>query len=207
MEKRTILAFALSFLVLILWSFLFNPSKDQVSKKGETPETVAPKTVSQSPETASPPHAAISKAPEKTKFKLAPETDEKEVVVDTPLYRAVLTNAGPTIKSFKLKEYRESVEPDSPLIDLIDLQQEKADFLIISFDGASASQPEKTIYQVEHQKIRLESDSSPKNLVFHSSTSGGISISQTYRFYPVEFQLLRLTAFIRINTGSISISM
>ena len=189
MEKRTILAFALSFLVLILWSFLFNPSKDQVSKKGETPETVASKTVSQSPETASAPHAAISKAPEKTKIKLAPETDEKEVVVDTPLYRAVFTNAGPTIKSFKLKEYRESVEPDSPLIELINLQQDKADFLIISFDGASASQLEKTIYQVEHQKIRLESDSSPKNLVFHSSTSGGISISQTYRFYPDQYRI------------------
>ena len=189
MEKRTILAFALSFLVLILWSFLFNPSKDQVSKKGETPETVAPRTVSQSPETASAPHAALSKAPEKTKFKLAPETDEKEVVVDTPLYRAVFTNAGPTIKSFKLKEYRESIEPDSPLIELINLHQDKADFLIISFDGASASQLEKTIYQVEHQKIRLESDSSPKNLVFHSSTSGGISISQTYRFYPDQYRI------------------
>ena len=189
MEKRTILAFALSFLVLILWSFLFNPSKDQVAKKGETPETVASKTVSQSPETASAPHAAISKAPEKTKITLAPETDEKEVVVDTPLYRAVFTNAGPTIKSFKLKEYRESIEPDSPLIELINLQQDKADFLIISFDGASASQLEKTIYQVEHQKIRLESDSSPKNLVFHSSTSGGISISQTYRFYPDQYRI------------------
>jgi YidC/Oxa1 family membrane protein insertase len=189
MEKRTILAFALSFLVLILWSFLFNPSKDQVSKKGETPETVAPKTVSQSPETASAPHAAISKAPEKTKIGLTPETDEKEVVVDTPLYRAVFTNAGPTIKSFKLKEYRESVEPDSPLIELINLQQDKADFLIISFDGESARQLEKTIYNVEHQKIRLESDSSPKNLVFHSSTSGGISISQTYRFYPDQYRI------------------
>jgi len=189
MEKRTILAFALSFLVLILWSFLFNPSKDQVSKKGETPETGAPKTVSQSSETTTAPHAAISKAPEKTKIKLAPETDEKEVVVDTPLYRAVLTNAGPTIKSFKLKNYRESIEPDSPLIDLINLQQDKADFLIISFDGASASQPEKPIYNVEHQKIRLESDSSPQNLVFHSSTSGGISMSQTYRFYPDQYRI------------------
>ena len=189
MEKRTILAFALSFLVLILWSFLFNPSKDQVSKKGETPETVAPKTVSQSPETASAPNAALSKAPEKTKITLAPETAEKEVVVDTPLYRAVFTNAGPTIKSFKLKEYRESIEPDSPLIELINLQQDKADFLIISFDGAPASQLEKTIYQVEHQKIRLESDSSPKNLVFNSSTSGGISISQTYRFYPDQYRI------------------
>ena len=189
MEKRTILAFALSFLVLILWSFLFNPSKDQVSKKGETPETVAPKTVSQSTETASAPKAALSKAPEKTKITLAPETDEKEVVVDTPLYRAVFTNAGPTIKSFKLKEYRESVEPDSPLIELINLQQDKADFLIISFDGAPASPLKKTIYQVEHQKIRLESNSSPKNLVFNSSTSGGISITQTYRFYPDQYRI------------------
>ena len=189
MEKRTIMAFALSFLVLILWSFLFNPSKDQVSKKGETPETVAQKTVSQSPETASAPHAAISKTPGKTDFKLAPETYEKEIVVDTPLYRAVFTNAGPTIKSFKLKEYRESVEPDSPLIELINLQQDKADFLIISFDGASATQLEKSIYQVEHQKIRLESNSSPKSLIFHSSTSGGISISQTYRFYPDQYRI------------------
>jgi YidC/Oxa1 family membrane protein insertase len=189
MEKRTILAFALSFLVLILWSFLFNPSKDQVSKKGESPEIVAPKTVSQSPETASAQHAGISKAPEKTKIQVAPETDEKEVVVDTPLYRAVLTNAGPTIKSFKLKEYRESIEPDSPLVDLINLQQDKSKFLVISFDGASASQLEKNIYHVEHQKIRLEYDSPPKDLVFHSSPSGGILMSQTYRFYPDQYRI------------------
>ncbi len=189
MEKRTILAFALSFLVLILWSFLFNPSKDQVSKKGETPETVTQKTVSQSSESGIAPHAVISKAPGKTDFKLAPETDEKEVVVDTPLYRAVFTNAGPTIKSFKLKEYRESIEPDSPLVDLINLQQDKADFLTIGFDGASATRLEKTIYQVEQQKIRLGSDSSPKSLVFHSLTSDGISISQTYRFYPDQYRI------------------
>jgi YidC/Oxa1 family membrane protein insertase len=189
MEKRTILAFALSFLVLILWSFLFNPSKDQVSKKGEPPETVAPKTVSQSPETASAPHAGISKAPEKTKFQVAPETDEKEVVVDTPLYRAVLTNAGPTIKSFKLKEYRESVEPNSPPIELINLDNKTSDFLIISFDGVFADRSKKPIYQVEHQKIRLESDSSPKDLIFRTTTPGGISVSQSFRFYPNQYRI------------------
>jgi YidC/Oxa1 family membrane protein insertase len=189
MEKRTILAFALSFLVLILWSFLFNPSKDQVSKKGETPETVAPKTVSQSPETEIAPHAAISKTPEKTKIKLAPETDKKEVVVDTPLYRAVFTNAGPTIKSFKLKHYRETVEPDSPPIELINLDNKTSDFLIISFDGVSADRSKKTIYQVEHQKIRLESDSSPKDLIFRTTTPSGISVSQSFRFYPDQYRI------------------
>ncbi|OPX39126.1 MAG: membrane protein insertase YidC [Desulfobacteraceae bacterium 4484_190.2] len=189
MEKRTILAFALSFLVLILWSFLFNPSKDQVSKKSETPETVAQKTVSQSPETASAPHAAISKAPEETKIKLNPETDEKEVVVDTPLYRAVFTNAGPTIKSFKLKEYRETVAPDSPPIELINLYKKTSDFLVISFDGVSVDRNKKPIYQVEQQKIRLEPGSSPKNLIFRTTTPSGISISQNFHFYPNQYRI------------------
>ena len=189
MEKRTILAFALSFLVLILWSFLFNPNKDQISKNDEIPETVAPKTVPRSPETAIEPPAAISKGPDITKIKPAIETHEKEVVVDTPFYRAVFTNAGPTIKSFKLKKYRESIDPDSPLVELINLQQDKSKFLVISFDGASASQLEEIIYQVEHQNIRLESDSSPKNLVFHTSTASGITTRQTYRFYPDQYRI------------------
>ena len=189
MEKRTILAFALSFLVLILWSFLFNPNKDQISKKDEIPETVAPTAVPRSPETAIEAPAAISKGPDITKIKPAPATHEKEVVVDTPLYRAVFTNAGPTIKSFKLKKYRESIEPDSPLVELINLQQDTTKFLVVSFDGASAGQLEKTIYQVEHQNIRLESDSSPKNLVFHASTATGVTTRQTYRFYPDQYRI------------------
>jgi YidC/Oxa1 family membrane protein insertase len=189
MEKRTILAFALSFLVLILWSFLFNPNKDQIPKKEETPETVAPKTVPRSPETAIEPPAAISTGPEITKIKPTIETRQKEVVVDTPLYRAVFTNVGPTIKSFKLKKYRESIATDSPLVELINLQQDQSKFLVVSFDGASASQLEETIYQVEHQNIRLESDSSPKNLVFHTSTASGITTRQTFRFYPDQYQI------------------
>ena len=107
-------------------------------------------------------------------------------MVDTPLYRAVFTNAGPTIKSFKLKEYRESVEPDSPLIELINLQQDKADFLIISFDGAPASPLKKTIYQVENQKIRLESDSSPKNSFSTHAPPVGSLLSTIYAFTPVK---------------------
>jgi YidC/Oxa1 family membrane protein insertase len=189
MEKRTILAFALSFLVLILWSFLFNPNKDQISKKDEIPETVAPKMVPRSPDTAVEPPAAISKGTEITKIRPTPETQEKEVVVDTPLYRAVFTNAGPTIKSFKLKKYRESIEPDSPLVELIDLQQDTSKFLVVNFDGASAGQLEETIYQVEHQNIRVASDSPPKNLVFHASTASGISTRQTYRFYPDQYRI------------------
>ena len=189
MEKRTILAFVLSFLVLIIWFYLFGPSQDQVPKQDETPEMVAPKKVSEAPETPSITQPAISKAPVKTQTELIPKANKKQIEIDTPLYRAVFTNDGPTIKSFELKKYRETTEPNSPLIDLIDLEKDMADFLIIGFDKTSAGQSKKTIYQVDRQKIRLDPDSSPEDLIFRSKTPSGVLLKQIYRFYPDQYRI------------------
>ena len=161
MEKRTILAFVLSFLVLILWSYLFGPSQDQVPKKDESTEMEAPKRVSEAPETPTITPLEISKAPVKTHTELTSKANEKHIEIDTPLYRAVFTNNGPTIKSFRLKKYRETIDPHSPLIDLIDLEKDMADFLIIGFDKASGSQSNKNVYRVNRQRIQLDPDSSP----------------------------------------------
>ena len=43
MEKRTIIAFVLSFAVLLLWSYVFAPKEEQVPPKGEPPTREAPK--------------------------------------------------------------------------------------------------------------------------------------------------------------------
>ncbi|UCF83267.1 MAG: membrane protein insertase YidC [Desulfobacteraceae bacterium] len=189
MEKRTILAFILSFLVLILWSYLFAPSKDQVPKKDESTEMEAPKKVSEAPETPSIIHPAISKAPVKTHTELISKANEKQIEIDTPLYRAVFTNNGPTIKSFSLKKYRKTTDPNSPSIDLIHLEKDMADFLIIGFDKTSGSQSKKIIYQVDRQRIQLDPDSSPDNLIFQSMTPSGVSIKQTFRFYPDQYRI------------------
>jgi YidC/Oxa1 family membrane protein insertase len=108
MEKRALLALALSFLVFI--SFLYFGDK---LKKPAVPEPPAAKTAAK-PE-ASPP------APPEARPLPAPPAGRppvgrllKEVVVETPLFRAVFTELGGRLKSFQLKKYRQMM-PATPI--------------------------------------------------------------------------------------------
>jgi len=187
MEKRTILAFVLSFIVLILWSFLFGPTQDQSPKKDEAVDKQGSREMSRAQEAPALTRPALSQAPGEIVSNVIPKVDKKEIEIDTPLFRAILSNAGPTIESFKLKKYYQNIDPDSPLIELVSIEKDMGDFLSIDFDDFSGSRNEKIIYQVDHETIRLGPESSPKELVFRAATSNGLSIKQTFRFYPDQY--------------------
>ena len=114
MEKRVVLAFVLSMIVMVIWLFLFAP---KTPKAPPQEEVTPPKEQKAFPESVETPFAKAPPLP-KEEMKILPKAKEKEIEVETPLYRAVFTNVGPTVKSFKLKNYRETPESDSPLIDL-----------------------------------------------------------------------------------------
>ncbi|MCP4681048.1 MAG: membrane protein insertase YidC [Desulfobacterales bacterium] len=180
MEKRTILAFILSFLVLILWSFLFTPKEEQAPVQDKD-------VISEAPELTQPVPSPVL---EKTISKVIPKADSKEIVIDTPFYRAIFTNEGPTIKSFQLKNYHESADPDSPLIELVSLEKGMGDFLHMDFETPSLPQKENQIYQIDHEDIHLGPESSPEALVFRSSASNGISMNQAFSFYPDQYRIV-----------------
>ncbi|MBW1799866.1 MAG: membrane protein insertase YidC, partial [Deltaproteobacteria bacterium] len=123
MEKRTIIAFVLSFLVLITWSMIFSKKQTPAPEKAreELPKEmtqVRPETVPRPKK--SPVPAQLPKAFEQT---ITPETHEKEIIVDTPLYRAIFSSAGATIKSFQLKTYRLTTDPESPFVELAQIKE------------------------------------------------------------------------------------
>jgi len=94
MEKRTIIAFVLSFAVLLLWSYVFAPKEEQVPPKGEPQkEAAAP----QSGVPAKPQPAAPVQQPQPKERPTAEESltaPEKDIVVETPLYVAVFFEHG-----------------------------------------------------------------------------------------------------------------
>jgi YidC/Oxa1 family membrane protein insertase len=111
MDKRTILAVVLSFLVFLVFTFL-----GQKYGSKETPKTPPPKTAESTqaakPAPAQPP--APSPAPQKPRVEpqapprkpsVQPPRPAREVVVETDLYRAVFTEQGASLKSFQLKKY------------------------------------------------------------------------------------------------------
>ena len=189
MDKRTILAFILSFIVLIGWSYFFSPTQDQTTKKPETIEKQAPGAVSEitKPQVLTP--TSPSETAKKIVHKESPAADEKRIEIDTPLYQAVFSSVGPTIKSFRLKKYRETIDPDSPLIELVNTGEGLGDFLLMNFQNPSSSQKPKIRYEVDYEFVRLGPGSAPKKLVFHSTTSNGLLIKQTFRFYPDQYRI------------------
>ena len=110
MEKRALLALALSFLVFI--SFLYfgeklkKPSAPQppAVPSAAKPETLPATPVEARPAAPAPPAAVPTPVPRPA----------KDIVVETPLYRAVFTDLGGRLKSFQLKNYRQAM-PVTPV--------------------------------------------------------------------------------------------
>jgi YidC/Oxa1 family membrane protein insertase len=189
MEKRTVLAFVLSFLVLIVWMAIFSPKQDQ-RQRGEMPiEKEPPRELFDSPGLPDMQRPVPSQGPERHVKETVLEVDEKEIEIDSPLYKAVFTNRGPTIKSFELKKYRQTNTPDSPLIELVSLERNTDEFFLMDFKTSSSIQSEPMVYQVDQADIRLDPGSPPQDLVFHSVTADGLMIRQTFRFYADQYNI------------------
>ncbi len=111
MEKRALLALALSFLVFLAFIYFGQGFHQQ-----PPPEAPAPKTAVQpaAPKPAPPPPPAPAARPAPPSAPTASSRPAKDVVVDTPLYKAVFTEAGGRLKSFVLKKYLASM-PFEPL--------------------------------------------------------------------------------------------
>lgn len=200
MDKKTILAFALSFVILVGWSLFFAPQPKKEPPKQSSPENVqtATENVQTAPEgeksavTISP--AAPSKTVETAGQPVAQQA-EKKIEINTPLYRAVFSNAGPTIKSFKLKKYRQTVNPGSPFVEMVTLEQGMGNYLTIQFDDGTAAGTQDIAFSADKDSLTLQQGSQPATIVFRGTNRNGIVITQTYRFYPDRYGIdLAVTA-------------
>ena len=116
--KRTIIAVALSLLVLFGWQIL-------AEHMGWVPQRAAPAPITaEDTVTITPPAAQTADgAPAQTTASTSQlpvfiPTEGREVTVDTPLYKAVFHSGGGFLKSFVLKHYTQSSDAGSPLQNL-----------------------------------------------------------------------------------------
>jgi YidC/Oxa1 family membrane protein insertase len=184
MDKKTILAFALSFVVLVGWSLFFSPEpKQPPAEKAPLAENIQPLAQtgdkSQTNITAVSPTQAVT-ATEKPVIR----REEKKIEVDTPFYKAVFSNMGPTIKSFKLKKYHQTTDPNSPFVELVTLEQGMGDYLTVQFDGSATGGKSDVVFTVDKDSLKLNPGSEPGTVVFRGTQQNGLAVTQTYRFYP-----------------------
>jgi len=111
MERRALIALALSFAVFMAFMYYGEKTKRPATPSAVSQTTTAPQAA---PAPAPPKAATPQTPPAATPVKAASTRPAKDVVVDTPSYKAVFTELGGRLKSFRLKKYKDRI-PFAPI--------------------------------------------------------------------------------------------
>ncbi|HEX9910495.1 MAG TPA: membrane protein insertase YidC, partial [Desulfatiglandales bacterium] len=89
-------------------------------------------------------------------------------------------------KSFKLKKYHLTADPDSPLVELA---RGQAPLVTIQFDPSGKKDASPVVYNVNDNSLTLEAGASPRELAFRATTSNGLLLQQTFRIDPDHYAI------------------
>ena len=187
MDKRTLLALGLSFLVFLVWSMLFGP------KPKDTPTTKQPMPTKEQTQLKEKPQPIIEDKSTPTGPKqyliLGSGDDTRDITVETDLYIAVFSGTGPLIKSFKLKKYRSTLEKSAPPKELIHIKNKSGGGFNLGFSGKNIANISNAVYRVNRNEIAISSGDRPKELIYTLKSPEGIEIQTRFIFYADNYKI------------------
>jgi YidC/Oxa1 family membrane protein insertase len=169
MERRVLLAIALSFAVLFVYQALIPPPPPEQTAVNGSPARVAPPlagTLTPGNITAPAPSPLPALAP------VVGDTEEREVVVETATVRAVFTNRGARLRHWILPEYKDNADQPVDLIPSSVPPELPAPFSLSVDDPAATERLNGSLYRV----------TGPQNgtLTFELETTEGLKARKTF---------------------------
>ncbi len=184
-QARLIIAIVLSVIIFVVWQFFFvdkEAMRKPVSKsqqpaaKTETVEKPQP----YSPKIEKPAAAEIGQAAPAV---VKSEKAARIITVDAPLYRVRLSEKGAGFTSFVLKKYREQVDKNSPLKELI-VQDGAVESVLLGFVGKSLPALDSAIFSTQLKTDTINVADSSRKITFSWQSPGGVVVEKTYTFKP-----------------------
>jgi YidC/Oxa1 family membrane protein insertase len=191
MDKRTVLALILSFLVFLAWSVLFGPKPaDKPARK--------PPTLEKQREQQVLPEKKEPLGPQK-ELTLESISEALDIKVETELYSTLFSGSGPMIKGFKLKNYRSTAEKGSPLKELIHVNDEDGHGFNLGFSGKNIPNVNWSAYTVNQKDIMLAKGDQSKELVYEWRSPQGVDVQTRFLFHADRYDI---GLAITVNNGS-----
>ena len=190
MDKRTLLAIALSILILVIY-------QEWVTRYYGPPPSPPPEVTKEAEKQAAADRAAIPPtAPASGKQAMPVELpvakSTKDVRVETDNYIAVFTTLGARLKSFKLKHYRSSVDEKSPPFEIVTSAPNVPLPLGVRWQGAEPADDSSVLYGVQGGDLRLAGEAKG-TLIFQGKTADGLAITKSLGFsgstYPIQLEI------------------
>ncbi len=189
-QTRILLAIALSFLVFLVWEAFFVEKKPLAPAEEQEvfqQETVQSKEISPSQEAAAPEKIVIPR----------PEIDDRPartIVVETPFYQVHIPEKGACFSSFLLKKYKETADPDSDMLQMVD-QDLPSGTIRIGLDKNSLPDLQTAKFVSNTPKDYVTVVNEPRKISFVYEDQSGLVLVKTYTFSPDTY-LIDLTVDI-----------
>jgi len=191
MDKRTLLAVVLSLALLMGYQYFFQKPLprtpgESVQNTGETTGKTdfIPQEITGDRSTDATPVIDHRKSLVK---KDEDKGAGKDIIVESPMYTAIFSSRGAGLKSFKLKNYRKTMDKESPLVELVDVEGSTDYPLTTTFPESSIDISTDVIYKSNLDSIDFTHAVNAKDLVFSWSYPGEIKVDKIYTFYPDKY--------------------
>ncbi len=183
MERRALIAVVISIAILVLYQEfvmkrLYGPTSQQGSAEPAAAPTPASTLSTHGPSAEAAPPAAAPAQPDQGSVPVI----GTDVVVDTDLYRAVFTTAGARLKSFVLKNYRATVAPGSPPLELVQYPLLSDLPLGVVLRGAQAQSlsDAEVLYRADQSELNITGDATAT--VTFTGQLNGSTVRKTLSF-------------------------
>ena len=179
MEKRALIAFVLSMLVFIGWSYFFAPAPQE--KPSESQVAGEQSAVPQAEPTAAPATTAPQPAPA---VQPSPTLDRpaKDVTVRTPLFTAVFTENGGKLESLTVNRYRTTIDPNSPPKELVKVEGPNDLPLDLSFQKNTGINLKNALFESDVENLDLTKSGKSSELTMKYVSPQGLEVVKTYTF-------------------------
>lgn len=170
MEKRALIAVVLSVAILVIWQWMF-PAPQPAPEAVKPPAQQAVKT-----DTAVPVAAPVTATA--TPVAVAAEAQARDVVIETPLYRAVFNTRGATITSFALTGHKDG---NGRPVGIVHASPDALPPLSIVLNDSRGDIPARVVYAADRESISLKTGS--QSLVMSFSDPSGLQVRKTFTFH------------------------
>lgn len=171
--KRLIVAIALSAMIFVTWNLMF-PQQPPVSQQNQNAQTNTAAGANQTAENADADAAAQT------------QTATRKIIIDHPLYIVEFDELGAMITSFRLKNFRETIDPSSPLKELL-----PPEFDIIQAGvnpvGAPPNSWNHALFTANVDADEIKVTNETISITFSMVDQNGIKVEKSFTFDPQSY--------------------
>jgi YidC/Oxa1 family membrane protein insertase len=184
-QARLIIAIALSLFVFILWNFFFAEKKEnQPPKQAQEKQ----QKTEDKPNILKKEQVVAKKTSLPAKIPALPLKPSRTVTIKTPLYMVKISEKGAVFKSYVLKNYRETTDADSPLLEMIPPDISEGT-IRLGFAGNSLSGLDDAVFSADIDGDSVDVTHKSKEISFVWTSPQGVTIEKKFLFSPESYMI------------------